>query len=129
MDTARSQRDILPVSPLTASLCLHAEGLYNETLCFMVPQARALHFLIVPFSTTVPSIPTAGCQLEHGRGHPVMLQRTQLFGLVKAILLDDLRADKSKQMGRVGTAVSTHRQASTQLFVPCGRGACRTLHA
>ena len=62
-------------------------------------QARALHFLIVPFSTTVPSIPTADCQLGHGRGHTVMLQRTQLFGLVKAILLDDL-PDESKQMGR-----------------------------
>ena len=62
----------------------------------------------------------------HGRGRTVMLQRTQLFGLVKAILLDDLQPDESKQMGRVGTAVSTHRQASTQLFAPCGRGACRT---
>ena len=115
--TANSQRE--PGTP--HELCSAAYHWQSD-----LTKARALHFWIVPFSTTVPSIPTADCQLGHGRGHTVMLQRTQLFGLVKAILLDDLQPDESKQMGRVGTAVSTHRQASTQLFAPCGRGACRT---
>ena len=53
------------------------------------------------------------------RGH-TMLQRMQQFGLVKAILLDDLPADGQKGTGKALTTVWT------QLSAPCGRGACRT---
>ena len=44
----------------------------------------------------------------------------QQFGLVKAILLDDLPADGQKGTGKALTTVWT------QLSAPCGRGACRT---
>ena len=86
---------------------------------FLKPQARALHFLIVPFSTTVPSAPPQTFSVVQGRGH-TMLQRMQQFGLVKAILLDDLPADGQKGTGKALTTVWT------QLSAPCGRGACRT---
>ena len=67
-------------------------------------KARALHFLIVPFSTTVPSAPQQTFSVVQGRGH-TMLQRMQQFGLVKAILLDDLPADDQKRTGKALTAV------------------------